>query len=43
MLLTVNNQFSGFQFQLQDLFYLLVQASHETLHTLSHSQSEIKF
>ena len=46
VLLTViffNNEFSDFQFQLQILFYLMVQPCHETFHTLNHSESEIKF
>ena len=46
MLLTVeyfNNEFSDKIFQLKILFYLMVQAYHETFHTLNHSDSEMKF
>ena len=35
--------FLAFYFQLQILFYLLVQTYHEILHTSNHSESEIKF
>ena len=45
-LLTVicfNNEFGDYLFQLQVLFYLVVQAYHEILDTLNHSESEIKF
>ena len=44
-LLTVicfNNEFSDYLFELQTLFYLVVHTYHETLHTLNHSESEIK-
>ena len=46
MLLTVrffNNEFSDFLFQLQILFFLMVQTYHETFYTFNHSESEIKF
>ena len=36
-----NNQFFGFMFQPPNL--LLLQTYHETLHTLNHSEAEIKF
>ena len=36
-----NNQFFGFMFQRPNL--LLLQTYHETLHTLNHSEAEIKF
>ena len=38
-----NNEFSDYLFQLWILFYLVVQAYHETLHTINHSESEVKF
>ena len=38
-----NNEFSNYPFQLQILFYLVVQKYHETFHTLNDSESEVKF
>ena len=45
MLLTVkyfHYELSDSLFQLYILFYLMVQEYHETMHTLNHSESEIK-